>query len=98
LSLIHKVIFHDPTKNSFFKGKPSDYDGLPPSKTLFYTLPNCGLPIGNLTSQLFSNIYLNEFDHYIKEELAIKYYGRYVDDFIIIHREKAYLQKIISQI
>jgi retron-type reverse transcriptase len=71
---------------------------LPRTKSLFHAAPDCGLPIGNLTSQLFSNIYLNEFDHYIKEELAINYYGRYVDDFVLIHHDKQYLLSLIPQI
>ncbi|MDR0423256.1 MAG: RNA-directed DNA polymerase [Rickettsiales bacterium] len=56
---------------------------------------NCGLPIGNLTSQLFSNIYLHDFDSYVKDELKLPYYGRYVDDFIIMHSDKEYLKKLI---
>lgn len=50
-----------------------------------------GIPIGNLTSQLFSNIYLNELDQYIKHKLKIKYYYRYVDDFIILEDSKKQL-------
>jgi len=60
--------------------------------------PHNGLPIGNLTSQLFGNVYLNEFDHFIKRDLKIKYYGRYVDDLILIHPDKAYLQYCITEI
>jgi len=47
-----------------------------------------GIPIGNYTSQYFANIYLNELDHYVKEKLRIKYYVRYMDDFIILTRTK----------
>ena len=42
------------------------------------------LPIGDLTSQLFSNIYLNELDQYVKRELKVQHYGRYVDDFFLV--------------
>ena len=59
---------------------------------------NFGLPIGNLTSQLFGNVYLNEFDHWIKNELNIQYYGRYVDDFVLIHPDKEYLKSLIPKI
>jgi retron-type reverse transcriptase len=59
---------------------------------------DCGLPIGNLTSQLFGNICLNEFDHFVKKDLHIRYYGRYVDDFILIHQEKEYLKSLIVPI
>ena len=50
------------------------------------------MPLGNLTSQFFANIYLNELDQYVKHELKIEYYLRYVDDFIIIHRSKERLE------
>ena len=52
-----------------------------------------GIPIGNLTSQLFANIYLNELDNFIKHELKIKYYLRYVDDFVILGRSYKELQE-----
>ncbi len=98
LSLIQKIIYNDPTKNSIFKWKKSDYLWLPKNKSLFFTKPNSGLPIWNLTSQLFSNIYLSDFDKYIKNELWCKYYWRYVDDFVIIHKDKEFLVSIISKI
>ena len=47
-----------------------------------------GMPLGNLTSQFFANIYLNELDYFVKHELKVKYYIRYVDDFVILHRSK----------
>jgi retron-type reverse transcriptase len=47
-----------------------------------------GMPLGNLTSQFFANVYLNELDYYIKHNLKVKYYIRYVDDFVILHRSK----------
>lgn len=50
-----------------------------------------GLPLGNLTSQFFANLYLNGFDHYIKENLKVKGYVRYVDDFILFDNEKTVL-------
>ncbi|MCK4649721.1 group II intron reverse transcriptase domain-containing protein [Candidatus Pacearchaeota archaeon] len=53
-----------------------------------------GIPIGNLTSQLFANIYLNKLDEYMKYELKIKYYIRYMDDFIILHESKQYLHEV----
>jgi len=57
-----------------------------------------GLPIGNLTSQLFANIYLNEFDQFIKHKLKIKHYIRYTDDFVIISEDKLYLGNLIKPI
>ncbi len=57
-----------------------------------------GLPIGNLTSQLFANVYLNQFDHFIKDTLREKYYARYMDDFLIIHPDKEHLKKLLIKI
>lgn len=95
LYLIEKTIFNNPTTDCIVRGKKADWNGLPQTKSLFYAQPNCGLPIGNLTSQLFGNIYMNEFDHWIKRELGIKYYGRYVDDFVLLHENKEYLKSLI---
>jgi RNA-directed DNA polymerase len=50
------------------------------------------MPIGNLTSQFLANVYLNELDNFIKHELKARYYIRYVDDFIILHRNKTTLE------
>jgi len=51
-----------------------------------------GMPLGNLTSQFFANVYLNELDQYSKHKLKVKYYIRYVDDFVILHNDKAILE------
>lgn len=96
--LLEKVIFNNPTTNCLIKGQASDWRGLPPSKSLFQAPPGKGFPIGNLTSQLFGNIYLNSFDHFVKEELGLRYYGRYVDDFLLIHPNKEFLGEAISRI
>jgi len=52
-----------------------------------------GMPLGNLTSQFFANVYLNELDQFVKHKLKSKYYIRYVDDFIILHKSKEQLEK-----
>ena len=64
----------------------------------FETEQGKGIPLGNLTSQLFSNIYLNEFDQFIKRKLQIRHYVRYADDFIILSRDKIYLENLILKI
>ena len=92
--LLQLVVMHDCKNNCKIRGKMSDWEGLPHSKSLFHQPEGCGLPIGNLTSQLFSNVYLNDFDHYMKNTLHLNYYGRYVDDFVVIHPEKASLTEI----
>jgi RNA-directed DNA polymerase len=98
LFLIKEVIFDDPTKNCIICGEKQNWDELPASKSLFHAAPDCGLPIGNLTSQLFSNIYMNDFDHYVKRVLGVKHYGRYVDDFFLIHQDKYFLLSCKDQI
>lgn len=58
-----------------------------------------GIPIGNVTSQLFANVYLNELDQFIKHELRVKHYIRYMDDFVILggdKRELARMKQLIS--
>lgn len=54
-----------------------------------------GLPLGNLTSQLLVNVYMHEFDMYVKQELRVKYYIRYADDFVILADDKKYLEEIL---
>lgn len=57
-----------------------------------------GLPIGNLTSQFFANVYLNGLDHFIKEQLAVKGYLRYMDDFVLFADDKSLLQQQVRQV
>jgi len=57
-----------------------------------------GIPLGNVTSQIFANIYLNELDQFLKRILKIKYYIRYCDDFVILSNNKQYLDQIIPKI
>ncbi len=96
--LLKLIIYNDPTYRCRIKGELSDWSELPKSKSLFHAAPNCGLPIGNLTSQLFSNVYLSALDDYITGKLGFRHYGRYVDDFYIIHADKKTLLDSIPQI
>ena len=57
-----------------------------------------GLPLGYQTSQLFALLFLDEFDHFVKEKLRIRWYGRYMDDFFLIHPDKDYLQFCLKEI
>lgn len=61
-------------------------------------IPGKGLPLGNLTSQLFCNIYMNEFDHYVKHRLKAKYYIRYADDFVFLSTSKNELLDLLPKI
>jgi len=72
----------------------NNYDDLFAPDSLYRTNPDKGIPIGNLSSQLFANIYLNEFDHWLKETLQVKHYVRYVDDMVILGSSKEQLQQL----
>lgn len=98
IKLCRQIIYNDPTMHCIIKGKHSDWGALPKTKSLFHSKPNCGLPIGNLTSQVFANFYMNTFDHFIKHDLKIRYYGRYVDDFVIVYENKEYLKNLIPKL
>lgn len=97
-ALCGKFVFNDPARNCIIKGRKRDWDGLPKNKSLFHSPPGCGLPIGNLTSQVFANCYLNAFDHFVKKDLGIRYYGRYVDDVMIVHPEKDFLKSLLPEL
>lgn len=86
LWLAQLIIFNDPTHNSKIKGNAKLLAQIPTHKSLFHTPWTKGLPIGNLTSQFFANVYLNELDQFVKRELKVKYYLRYVDDLILLSR------------
>jgi hypothetical protein len=92
--LMNEVIDQDVCQNCIIKGQRSDWQGLPRAKSLFHTPKECGLPIGNLTSQLFSNVYLHPFDVFMKQDLNLQYYGRYVDDFVVVDEESDCLKKV----
>ncbi len=64
----------------------------------FSKRPGKGLPLGNLTSQLFVNIYMNEFDQFVKHKLKSRYYVRYADDFIILSQKRGWLSSLLLSI
>jgi RNA-directed DNA polymerase len=94
------IIFHDcahdiPPK---IQSQPSLFDKLPRDKSLFTVAQGKGLPIGNLTSQFFANVYMNELDQFAKHQLKSKYYLRYVDDFLISSSDRDYLESCRHQL
>lgn len=91
LRLVEIIVYHCPQDNCLIKGCRKDWAGLPKSKSLFYATKHNGLPIGNLSSQVFANFYMDAFDKFVKNELKVEYYGRYVDDFVIVHPDKQFL-------
>ena len=96
--LLNKIIYHDPTRNYRFKGDKSKLKLLPEHKTLFLLPKHKGLAIGNLTSQFFGNVYMSRFDNYLKRELKVKCYLRYVDDFVLFDKSKERLEALLAQI
>ena len=90
LFLWHQILFDDPVKKSRRRGPLDNWDVLPSEKSLYTRDYGLGIVIGNLTSQLVSNIYLDQLDRFIRFELGYKHYGRYVDDFFIMVEEKNY--------
>ena len=89
------IIMNNPLDNCIIRGSSVDWKGLPRSKSLFYSADGCGLPIGNLPSQLFSNVYMNVFDNYVKRSFGGIAYGRYVDDAFFVSSSKKELRDII---
>jgi len=100
LWLTKTIIFHDcahdiPPK---IQSQTSLFDKLPRDKSLFTVARGKGLPIGNLTSQFFANVYMNELDQFAKHQLKAKYYLRYVDDFLILSSDRDYLEHCRDQL
>lgn len=87
LWLIRKIIYNDPTKNYYCKSPKYLMSSVPRHKSLLGGSKDRGLPIGNLTSQFFANVYLNDLDMFVKHNLKAKYYLRYVDDFILLNSD-----------
>ncbi|MEA2057043.1 MAG: reverse transcriptase/maturase family protein [Patescibacteria group bacterium] len=107
LQLIHKTITCQQTYDLIEKIITSYKPVTPQSAQLnlfdqshhhLVTGTRVGLPIGNLTSQLFANVYLNQLDHFVKDRLREKYYARYMDDFLIIDPDKEHLLSLQSKL
>ncbi len=91
------LILQNPVDGCIMRGLPTDWNNLPDDKSLFHSPPGSGLPIGNLTSQLFSNVYLNHFDQYMKRTLRCRHYGRYVDDSFVVSSDPNWLHGLIPK-
>lgn len=86
--LWYQTIFDDPIHGVRKRGNLNGWEMLPRSKSLFNQPAGKGIVIGNLTSQLLSNVYLDELDRFVVYTLGWKHYGRYVDDFYIVATEE----------
>ena len=90
-SYCRALLTADPTAQVRRQGSPGGFALIPPHKRLGALGPTVGLPVGNLTSQFFANVYLNELDQFVKHTLKARWYVRYVDDFVLLHADPAVL-------
>jgi RNA-directed DNA polymerase len=95
LSLTETVLFHDPRTNFELRGDPRLMDLVPPHKRLMNQPAHLGLPIGNLSSQFFANVYLDVLDQHAKHNLRARHYIRYVDDFLFLHESPEWLNEVL---
>lgn len=96
--LTREIVLLNPVEDCRVRGTYADWRDLPHDKSLFHSGEGCGLPIGNLTSQLFSNVYLNVFDQYMKRILHCRHYGRYVDDFFVVSADRGWLHSLVEPV
>ena len=92
------IVFHNPVDDAVIKGKKALIPYLPPQKSLFHAEEGKGLPIGNLTSQFFANVYLNALDQHIKHMLKCRFYVRYCDDLLLLDGSLEKLEAIREKI
>jgi hypothetical protein len=91
LELTRTVLFHDPRQDFEYRGDPTLLELVPAHKRLLNSPADTGLPIGNLSSQFFANVYLDALDQFCKHQIGARHYVRYVDDFIILHQSPQWL-------
>ena len=97
-SLTELVLFHDPRDNVEIHSPQSMMALIPPHKSLFTQPLHLGLPIGNLSSQFFANVYMDALDQFAKHRLGARHYVRYVDDFVLLHESAQQLSAWLKQI
>jgi hypothetical protein len=87
LALAKRIVEHDAAAVARRRGDLALFARVPQHKRLGASGPDRGLPIGNLTSQFFANVYLDALDQFVKRTLGARYYVRYVDDFVLLHHQ-----------
>jgi hypothetical protein len=92
LWLTEKIIFWDCTTSYVQRGNRTLLSNIPANKSLFGKENRRGLPIGNLTSQFFANVYMDRLDQFVKHTLKAHYYLRYVDDFVLLSQDREELR------
>jgi RNA-directed DNA polymerase len=96
--LTHTILFHDPRENFEWHGRQDLIARVPPHKRLTSHAWHRGLPIGNLSSQFFANVYMDVLDQFIKHQVGARHYIRYVDDFVILHASAEWLNQARERI
>ena len=98
LWLTEQIVMLDPMENCIIVGDESDWDDIDHAKCMRFVEKGLALPIGNLTSQLYSNVYLNVFDQYVKRDILCRHYGRYVDDSTMIDPDREWLLAQVQKV
>jgi hypothetical protein len=88
---MHALLRRSPVERAHYLCRPSERELVPPHKRLANAAPGCGIAIGNLSSQFFANVYLDVLDQFVKHDLKVKRYVRYVDDFVLVHSDREQL-------
>jgi len=97
-ALAELILFHDPRHGVKLKASSSELALIPRHKSLFNQSAEFGLPIGNLSSQFFANVYLDALDQFVKHRLRARHYIRYVDDFVLLHESPQQLNVWLAAI
>ncbi|ENH6342571.1 RNA-directed DNA polymerase [Burkholderia vietnamiensis] len=97
-ALTELVLMHDPRADFVYRGDPAMMNRVPPHKRLMEQESHLGLPIGNLSSQFFANVYLDVLDQRAKHVLGARHYIRYVDDFLFLDESPARLTEILADV
>nr|WP_177326814.1 RNA-directed DNA polymerase [Pseudomonas sp. CF161] len=98
LALAEQILMHDPREDYEVRSPAHLFNRVPQHKRLTAQPSHLGLPIGNLSSQFFANVYLNALDQFAKHQLKARHYIRYVDDFVFLHESPQQLNEWLAQV
>ncbi|MHC8300706.1 RNA-directed DNA polymerase [Pseudomonas sp. ZS1P83] len=98
LALAEQILMHDPREDYEVRSSAHLFNQVPQHKRLTAQPARLGLPIGNLSSQFFANVYLDALDQFAKHTLGAKHYVRYVDDFVFLHESPQQLNAWLAEV
>ncbi|WP_372438430.1 RNA-directed DNA polymerase [Pseudomonas chlororaphis subsp. aureofaciens] len=98
LALAEQILMHDPRENYEVRSPAHLFNRVPQHKRLTAQPAHLGLPIGNLSSQFFANVYLDALDQFAKHMLKARHYIRYVDDFVFLHESPQQLNQWLAEV